>query len=111
MLQKKFNEFLDKKEPVEKMVYRPTNIVQEICVSMLLLNHSFLDNILDKGIKLRYMENSSVFLTDLKNLLLAKNRLKLGKFLDNKCVEDDEISKVNGFLMKLTSIYQKTGLN
>lgn len=97
MLQKKFNEFLDKKEPVEKMVYRPTNIVQEICVSMLLLNHSFLDNILDKGIKHRYMENSSVFLTDLKNLLLAKNRLKLGKFLDNKCVEDDEISKVNGF--------------
>jgi hypothetical protein len=77
--------------------YSPKNIVQEICISMVLLNNDFLDNILDKGLKARYSEDSSVFLTDLKNLLLAKNRLTLGKFVDGKtCVEDDEISKVNG---------------
>jgi hypothetical protein len=64
---------------------------------MVLLNNDFLDNILDKGLKARYSEDSGVFLTDLKNLLLAKNRLTLGKFVDGKtCVEDDEISKVNG---------------
>lgn len=98
MLKKKFNEFLEQKEPKEeKIIYKPTNIVQEVCVAMLLLNHGFLDNILDKGLKHRYMENSSVFLTDLKNLLLAKNRLRLGKFVEDKCVEDEEISKVNGF--------------
>lgn len=98
MLKKKFNEFLEQKEPKEeKIIYKPTNIVQEISVCMLLINHSFLDNILDKGLKHRYMENSSVFLTDLKNLLLAKNRLRLGKFVEDRCVEDEEISKVNGF--------------
>ena len=77
--------------------YSTKNIVQEICISMVLLNNDFLDNILDRGLKSRYSEDSSVFLTDLKNLLLAKNRLTLGKFVDGKtCVEDDEISKVNG---------------
>ena len=81
----------------EKSLYKPTNIVQEISVCMLLVNHSFLDNVLDKGLKHRCMENSKVFLTDLKNLLLAKNRLKLGKFVENKCVEDNEISKLNGY--------------
>jgi hypothetical protein len=63
---------------------------------MVLLNNTFLDNILDRGLKARYSENSEVFLTDLKNLLLSKNRLHLGKFVDNKCVIDDEVSKVNG---------------
>jgi L-rhamnose mutarotase len=63
---------------------------------MVLLNNTFLDNILDRGLKARYSENSEVFLTDLKNLLLSKNRLHLGKFVDNKCVEDSELSKVNG---------------
>ena len=55
------------------------NIVTELCISMILLNNKFLDNLLDNGIKSRYTENSNVFLTDLKNLLLSKNRLKLGK--------------------------------
>jgi len=72
------------------------NMVKDICISMLLINNSFLDKILDMGIKERYISNSHVFLTDLKNLLLSNNRLKLGKFVDNKCVEDEEISKVNG---------------
>ena len=72
------------------------NIVRDICVSMLLLNNDFLSNILDKGLKARYQENSQIFLTDLKNLLIAKNRLKLGKFVDGKCVEDNEVSKING---------------
>lgn len=98
MLQKKFEQFLQQNvEKAEKSLYKPTNIVQEISVCMLLINHSFLDNILDKGLKQRYMENTNVFLTDLKNLLLAKNRLKLGKFVDQKCVEDTEISKLNGY--------------
>ena len=76
--------------------YSNKNIIHEICVSMVLLNNEFLDNILDRGLKARYSENSEVFLTDLKNLLLSKNRLHLGKFVDNKCVVDDEVSKVNG---------------
>jgi len=76
--------------------YSNKNIIHEICVSMVLLNNTFLDNILDRGLKARYSENSEVFLTDLKNLLLSKNRLHLGKFVDNKCVEDNELSKVNG---------------
>ena len=71
------------------------NIIKNICVSMILLNNEFLDNILDRGLKSRYQENSSIFITDLKNLLLAKNRLKLGKFIDKKCVEDDNTSKIN----------------
>jgi hypothetical protein len=36
-----------------------------------------------------------VFITDLKSLLLAKNRLNLGKFDGDKCILDTEISKVN----------------
>ena len=72
------------------------NIVRDICVSMLLLNNEFLSNILDKGLKARYQENSQIFLTDLKNLLIAKNRLKIGKFEDGKFVEDNEVSKING---------------
>lgn len=75
--------------------YSPKNLVHEICVSMVLLNNSFLDNILDRGLKARYSEDSSIFLTDLKNLLLAKNRLVLGRFEGERCVEDTEIGKVN----------------
>jgi hypothetical protein len=77
--------------------YSNKNLITEICVSMVLINNEFLDNILDRGLKARYSENSSIFLTDLKNLLIAKNRLQLGKFEENKCVEDDETSKINGF--------------
>ena len=75
--------------------YSTKNLIYEICTAMILLNHTFLDNILDKGMKARYSENSQVFLTDLKNLLLTKNRLKFGRFVEGKCVEDDA-SKVNG---------------
>lgn len=81
----------------EKSNYSSKNLISEICVSMILLNNEFLDPILDGGKKSRYSENSQAFLTDLKNLILKRNRLKLGKFIDGKCVEDEEISKVNIF--------------
>jgi hypothetical protein len=77
----------------EKVSYK--NLVGEICTAMVLLNNEFLDNILDRGLKARYSENSEIFITDLKNLLLAKNRLNLGKFDGDTCVADDEISKAN----------------
>ena len=89
---KKYLEFLLEK----KGEYKSTNLIQEICVAMLLINNSFLDNLLDKGIRARYNENSQVFLTDLKNLLFGKNRLHLGKFVEHRCVEDDDPSKING---------------
>lgn len=79
----------------ESKQYKPENLVQEICVSMVLLNNEFLDNLLDRGSKARYTEDSSIFLTDLKNILIKKNRLKLGKFVDSVCVEDEDVSKVN----------------
>jgi hypothetical protein len=91
----------------DKSYYKPTNIVQEICVSMLLINNSFLDNILDKGLKARYSESSQVFLTDLKNMILAKNRLHLGKFVGSKCVPDDELSKLNGFFNEVSFDIEK----
>jgi hypothetical protein len=80
----------------ESKTYSNKNLISEICISMVLLNNEFLDNILDRGLKARYSENSEIFLTDLKNLLLAKNRLELGKFVDGKCITDDEVSKING---------------
>jgi hypothetical protein len=83
------------------------NVVRDICVSMLLINNEFLDPILDRGLKARYSENSNIFLTDLKNLLLAKNRLKLGKFVDGKCVEDDDTSKINNTFESLTFDIEK----
>jgi hypothetical protein len=39
---------------------------------MLLINNDFLSNILDKGIRGRYNENSQVFITDLKVYCLLK---------------------------------------
>ena len=80
----------------ESKSYSNKNLISEICVSMVLLNNEFLDNILDRGLKARYSENSQIFLTDLKNLLIAKNRLHLGIFIDGKCQSDDEVSKING---------------
>ena len=80
----------------ESKTYSNKNLITEICVTMILINNEFLDSILDRGLKARYSENSSIFLTDLKNLLLAKNRLQLGKFEGEKCIEDDETSKING---------------
>lgn len=82
----------------ESKSYSSKNAITEICVSMILLNNEFLDHILDKGMKARYNENSQIFLTDLKNLLLAKNRLQLGKFIDDKCQIDEEYSKINEVL-------------
>lgn len=79
----------------ESKDYSNKNLISEICISMILLNNEFLDNILNKGLKARYTENSEQFLTDLKNLILSKNRLNLGKFIDNKCMIDEEISKIN----------------
>jgi len=101
---KSYNLFLEAQSQVQaqndlerpKTIYKPSNLVSEICISMILLNNNFLDNILDRSLKARYSENSKVFLTDLKNLLLSKNRLHLGKFEDGKCVSDDETSKING---------------
>jgi hypothetical protein len=80
----------------EAKTYSNKNLISELCISMILLNNQFLDSILDRGLKARYSENSQIFLTDLKNLLLAKNRLHLGKFEGDICVSDDESSKVNG---------------
>ena len=90
------SQFLFESKQNNKTYYTPKNLIIEICTSMTLLNNEFLDNILDRGLKARYSENSQVFLTDLKNLLLSKNRLDLGKFVDGKCVSDDEVSKING---------------
>lgn len=84
----------DIKDP-DKPIYNNNNIVQEICIAMVLINNSFLDKLLDGGQSARYKENSQVLLTDLKSLLLAKNKLCFGKFVDNKCTEDSEISLVN----------------
>lgn len=84
------------KESKQEATYSTKNLIGEICVSMVLLNNEFLDPILDRGMKARYSEDSRIFLTDLKNLLLAKNRLRLGKFDGEKYSEDDEMSKVNG---------------
>ena len=87
---------LFKESKNNKPSYNPKNLIGEICTSMVLLNNEFLDNILDRGLKARYSENSQVFLTDLKNLLLSKNRLSLGKYEGGKFISDDEVSKVNG---------------
>jgi len=98
---------LFEKNSTKDSYYAPKNIVSEICISMVLLNNQFLDNILDRGLKARYSENSEIFLTDLKNLLLAKNRLSLGKFFDGKFIQDDEISKINGFFNEVNFDIEK----
>ncbi len=71
------------------------NLVRDVCVAMSLLNPDFLSDILDKGKRARYTEHDQVFVTDLKNLVIAKNRFKLGKFNNNKFIEDEEVSKLN----------------
>lgn len=91
----------------ESKGYSNKNLISEICTAMILLNNEFLDNILDRGLKARYSENSQIFLTDLKNLLLAKNRLQLGKIVDNKCVEDEEVSKINGMFEEINFDIEK----
>ena len=78
----------------EDYLYKPTHLIDELCTAMVLLNNTFLDNILDRGIRARYQEYTHVFLNDLKNLLTANNRLHLGKFENNRCLEDTEASKL-----------------
>lgn len=85
------------KEPV----YNPGNLIQELCTAMLLLNNSFLDNILDRGLRARYQDNTDVFLNDLKNLLTSNNRLYLGKFINNKCVEDKDFGNITKLFERL----------
>jgi len=73
----------------------PKNLITEVCVGMLILNPSFLDDVLDRGLMDKYSENSESFLNDLKLMLLNKNRLKLGKFIGKECVKDEEMAKIN----------------
>lgn len=77
------------------------NFVEELCICILLVKNDFLDNILDKGIKSKYIENSDIFLKHLKNILLFKNNVKLGKYKNNKCVVDDDISKINNIFKNI----------
>jgi hypothetical protein len=91
----------------ESKSYSNKNIISEICTSMILLNNGFLDNILDRGLKARYSENSQIFLTDLKNLLLSKNRLVLGRFFDGKFIKDDDVSKINGLFNEINFDIEK----
>ena len=92
---KSYIQFINESNEEKKVIYSPKNMIEEICISMVLLNNEFLDNILDRGLKARYSENSQVFLTDLKNLLLSKNRFKLGRIFEGDCIEDQDISKIN----------------
>lgn len=72
-----------------------SNIIINLCVSMLLINPKFLDKLLDMGIKGRYTEDSTVFMNDLKNMLFMDNRFKLGIFNDdNICVTDTDDERV-----------------
>jgi hypothetical protein len=93
----KFSEFIAINEAVDKYTYKPTNLVGEICTAMILINNKFLDSILDAGKIARYNTNTNVFLNDLKHLMSIKNRLCLGKFENNKCVEDLDSSKIKIF--------------
>lgn len=79
-----------------KSTYNAKNVIHEICTCMLLINNHFLDNLLDRGQKARYSENSNIFLTDLKNLLLSNNRLKIGKWQSGRFVIDTETSNIGG---------------
>jgi hypothetical protein len=75
----------------------------ELCIGMLLINNSFLDNLLDKNLKARYTENNEVFVNDIKMLLMGNNRLKVGVLgEDGKFTEDTEVSKILPFFNDLT---------
>lgn len=69
--------------------------IGDLCISMILLNNNFLDNILDKGLKARYSENGTVFVNDLRNLLMSNdNKLRVGMMdEDGVFVEDPDTSK------------------
>ncbi len=95
---KKYNFF---KESLQSNKIKSKDIIKNICTAMVLLNNEFLDPLLDKGLKARYNQDSSVFTTDLKNLLLAKNRLNLGRFENDKCVVDDNTPLINSIFSQL----------
>jgi hypothetical protein len=80
---------------IGKKKYNYKNLISEICISMILLNNDFLDNLLDRGLKAKYTENSDVFLTDLKGLVLGKNRLEVGIFNGDVCEVDPDASKIS----------------
>jgi hypothetical protein len=86
----------------EAVKWNENNFPFEICVCMLLVNPEFLDNILDKGLKARYSENTSVFINDLKNMIVSKNRLVYGKFNGEKWVEDSELGKISNLVNQVT---------
>lgn len=96
---KKYLEFI--KENKQEKQYNSKNLIEEICCSMVLLNNTFLDNLLDKGNKARYQENSQVFITDLKNLVLKKNRLVLAEVINGEIQESSEISDLNNIFNNL----------
>ncbi len=108
---KSYIQFINESNEEKKVIYSPKNMIEEICISMVLLNNEFLDNILDRGLKARYSENSQVFLTDLKNLLLSKNRFKLGRIFEGDCIEDQDISKINQIFDSIEFDIEKIGTN
>lgn len=87
----------------ESTKFKSKTVINELCISMLLINPSFLDGILDKGMKGRYTDNSSIFLNDLRTLVFGKNRLKCGR-LDEECnvYEEEEVSKINNYFSQLS---------
>lgn len=96
-------QFLPKAEIELKspLKYNSKNLISELCIGMLILNNNFLDNLLDRGMKARYSENSQVFLSDLKTMLLNKNRLRLGKFDGDICIQDEDTSKLTNIFDNL----------
>ena len=89
---------------INESVTNTNNVVRDLCVSMLLVNNNFLDKILDQGQKARYVENSMVFITDLKNLLMSKNRVHLGDVMDDgRYVINDEGSSISDIFSNLRS--------
>lgn len=100
MIKKYVRDYTLFKESIQNDTY--ASLITDLCVAMLLINPNFLDNILDLGLKARYTGNSSVFLNDLKTLLVSKNRLKLGKFVGETCVEDTDVAKVYKYFQNST---------
>jgi len=83
--------------------YSNKNIIHEICVSMVLLNNTFLDNILDRGLKARYSENSEVFLTDLKKEFLL-NTIKHSNEMLKKYCDIVTMSEVKPFIVCMNQL-------
>jgi hypothetical protein len=90
----------------EASTFKAKSVISEICVAMLLLNPEFLDNILDRGMKARYSENTKVFVSDLRNLVFGNNRLKCGVYNDDICVTENETSKINQYFSQLENNFE-----